>query len=374
MRWRANGRDGFDARARAARGRVRHGCAARMDFSMQRQRDASATISNAELIGKRSAGGARRSAVVIRMTALASIRHHEESFRFVSRAPYARRTACPRRASRRRRVVAAGRRRDARARRTRRQDARVLLRRQPGRLRSRPAHDEHRFRCEHVHDLQRARAVQARHARSRAVAGDELGRVARPAHDHVSFAARREVPDHRVVHADATVPGRRRRVHVPPDARPGRSVPQGLSGQLPVFQRSRLRPQHRAHREGRRLYGALRAEVARRRVRAQSRDGVRVGAVGRICGAARRAPSRVRHQPVPGRHGAVPAAHVPEGCADPLRRESRLLETGRREARAPRVRDHARSRRACRSSWPANARCRCFRGRPISRRCGATRG
>jgi hypothetical protein len=41
-----------------------------MDDPMQRQRDASAAISNAELIGKRSAGGARRSAVVIPMNVL----------------------------------------------------------------------------------------------------------------------------------------------------------------------------------------------------------------------------------------------------------------------------------------------------------------
>jgi hypothetical protein len=60
-----------DAAGAGHRGGMReHACDARMDILMQRQRDAFATISNAELIGKRSARGARRSAVGIRTTSL----------------------------------------------------------------------------------------------------------------------------------------------------------------------------------------------------------------------------------------------------------------------------------------------------------------
>ncbi|WP_230947720.1 hypothetical protein, partial [Burkholderia territorii] len=62
----------------------------RVDIFMQRQRDASTAISNAQLIGKRLADGARRSAVGICMTVFLD-RHHEQSIFPVCRASCAAR-------------------------------------------------------------------------------------------------------------------------------------------------------------------------------------------------------------------------------------------------------------------------------------------
>ena len=122
-----------------------------------------------------------------------------------------------------RRFAACRVRRDARHRVRRHQNARVLLGRQPGRLRFRAVHDQHRLRRRRARCLRYARRVQTWLARSRARTRREVGRIRRRQDLHVPFATRRQVPVDRVFHADARLQRRRRRVHVQAHDRSGQS-------------------------------------------------------------------------------------------------------------------------------------------------------
>ncbi len=97
-----------------------------------------------------------------------------------------------------------------------RQDARLLLRRQPRRLQSAVLHHRHDRRRGVGADLQPIGRVRDRNDDDHPGAGRELDRRARRPQLHLQAAQGRQVPQQRQVHADARLQRRRRAVLVQP--------------------------------------------------------------------------------------------------------------------------------------------------------------
>ena len=168
-------------------------------------------------------------------------------------------------------------------RRLRRQDPRLLLRRQPRGLQPAVLHDRNDARRVVGADLQPPGRVRDRHDQHRPGPGRELDGDARRPELHLQAAPRRQVPQQLEVHADARLQRRRRAVLVQPDGRSGPSVREGDAGpDLRVLRGHGHEGHRRQGREGRPDDGALRPEEAGGAVHGRHGDGLRVDPLGRV--------------------------------------------------------------------------------------------
>ena len=224
-------------------------------------------------------------------------------------------------------------------RRRRRQDAGVLLRRQPREFLPGRQHHRHLVRRQRA-DLQPHRRIRAWRRQGRARPRREVGHLRGRQGLHLPPAQGREVAQPPRVQAHARHERRRHHLRLRAPVEGSQPVLQGDEFQPLLLQRHGHAQVDQGGGQGGRLHRAHHAREARGAVPGQPGDALRRDPVQGIRG--RDAQGRHAREDRPGadRHRPVLPGAVPEGRRDPLQGIPAIL--GRQgEDRRPRVRDHA---------------------------------